>query len=272
VIAVSFVIKILLSIALVTHNRPDLVERCLISLRAQKVQPYEVVVSDDSDPAYAARVRTIAADLGCTYLQGPRRGLYANRNSVALHCRGTHIRTMDDDHVLPPGHLETCVAALDVDPRSIWTTGESGFLNDQPSGVTKRAYQLGPSGFAQEVPDPDDNWAIADGSTIYPSEIFSQGFRMVEQFGFGASYLEFGALLYYHGWKSRCIHDSFVEHRAVSLSPPDLMSHRFASICFNHYFRPDRRLLLRYTLPDWRRWTRLPMLFEMARERWKAKV
>ncbi|MFM6022178.1 MAG: glycosyltransferase family 2 protein, partial [Dolichospermum sp.] len=41
--------NILLSIALVTRNRPESLERCLKSLRSQNVQPFEVVISDDSD-------------------------------------------------------------------------------------------------------------------------------------------------------------------------------------------------------------------------------
>jgi glycosyltransferase involved in cell wall biosynthesis len=257
-----------LSIALITRNRPNLLKRALKSLRAQSVQPFEVIVSDDSDSKDSPLVKRLATEYACAYFQGPQRGLYANRNFVANRCCGTHIRTMDDDHVLPAGHLGSCMEAIASDPGSLWTTGELGFLNGRPAGVAKRAFQLGPSGFGQEVQDPDNNWAIADGSTIYPRTIFTSGFHMVEQFGFGASYLEFGAFLYHHGWKSRCIPDTLVEHRAVSLSQPELSSHRFASICFNGYFRPDKYRLVRYVVPDWRRWTQLPKLFKMARLRW----
>ena len=37
-----------LSVALVTRNRPDWLRRCLGSWRTQSVQPYEIVISDDS--------------------------------------------------------------------------------------------------------------------------------------------------------------------------------------------------------------------------------
>lgn len=90
-----------ISVALVTRNRPESLRRCLTSLRAQDVQPWEVVISDDSDDHESALA--LAKEFGVRHVLGPKRGLYGNRNSSALACEGTHIRTMDDDHTFPPG-------------------------------------------------------------------------------------------------------------------------------------------------------------------------
>jgi hypothetical protein len=117
---------------------------------------------------------------------------------------------MDDDHTLPAGHLSDCLAAVRSDPHAIWTTGENGFVAGRSIGLAATAGQLGPAGVAEPVENVDDNWAIADGSTIYPRAIFDRGFRMIEEFGFGSSYLEFGAYLYQHGWKCRCIRGAMV--------------------------------------------------------------
>lgn len=261
---------ILLSVALVTRNRPNSLERCLASLRAQSVQPYEVIVSDDSTTEEAKRTREVVAEYGCIYRTGPRRGLYANRNFAAGECKGSHIRTMDDDHTLPPDHFARCVEAMKSDPAAIWTTGEIGYLAGELVGVAEIANQLGPSGVGEAVRNRDDNWGIADGSTIYPREAFDRGFRMVEEFGFGSSYLEFGAYLYKSGWKCRCIPEAFVEHHAVFLSGSDPVSHLFASICFNLYFRPDTLRLVQYLAPHWRSWNHLPDLLKKANCRWKA--
>jgi len=172
-----------LSIALVTRNRPERLRRCLASLRAQDAQPIEIVVSDDSDnPSIAA---AIARQFGARHMAGPRRGLYANRNTVALACTGTHIRTMDDDHTFPPGHLQQCLEALTHDPQALWTCGERSFFGEEQHDFTAHAAQLHPSGAACAVDDPDDNWAIADGATIYPRAVFARGFRFVEEFGYG---------------------------------------------------------------------------------------
>ena len=144
-----------LSVALITRTRPDSLLRCLESLRAQETQPFEVVVSDDSDGECAARNREIAGSAGCHYVAGPRRTLYANRNFAARQCRGTHIRTMDDDHTFPPGHFARCLAAVHSDPDSLWTVGEESFLDGKLQGRIDRAVQLHPMS-AAPVEDPDD--------------------------------------------------------------------------------------------------------------------
>lgn len=262
--------EIRLSVALITRNRPVSVERGLASLRAQGEQPFEVVVSDDSDAGIAPIIQKIAGAFGCRYLCGPKKGLYANRNFAAANCLGTHIRTMDDDHVLPCDHLSKCIAAIRRDRNAIWTTGEHGFIEERLVGIAETAGQLGPAGVSESVKDVDDNWGIADGSTIYPRQVFDRGFRMVEEFRFGSSYLEFGAFLYRQGWKCRCVPDAFVEHHATVLGRPDPLSLRFASICYNRYFRPSGLRLIRYLAPHWECWTKLADLFEMARRRWKA--
>jgi glycosyltransferase involved in cell wall biosynthesis len=263
--------QVLLSVALVTRNRPGSLQRALASMRSQNVQPFEVVVSDDSDEEFASDTKLVAHKFGCRYIRGPQRGLYANRNYAASNCTGTHIRTMDDDHTLPAGHLEKCLTALRSDLNAIWTTGEIGFVGGNTVGILETASQLGAAGVGQAVDDPDNNWGISDGSTIYPREIFDRGLRMVEDFGFGSSYLEFGAFLYKRGWKSRCIRGAFVEHHAEVLSKPDPISQRFASICFNRHFRPNALRMLRNLAPHWMSWPELPRLFEIAYRRWKTQ-
>jgi glycosyltransferase involved in cell wall biosynthesis len=258
-----------LSVALVTCNRPNLLARGLASLRSQSIQPFEIIVSDDSGGEHAASVRRLAAEYGAIYCAGPCRGLYANRNFAARQCNGTHIRTMDDDHILPLDHLSRCIDAVKSDTGSIWTTGELSYLNGVAFHVTETANQLGPAGVGEEIEDRDNNWGIADGSTIYPRDVFDRGFRMVEDFGFGSSYLEFGAYLYKNGWKSRCIPMTAVDHYSTAFGSPDPLSLRFATICFNGYFRPDAYRLVRYLAPHWQNWTKLTKLCEMARRRWK---
>jgi len=263
--------EIQLSVALVTCNRPVSLERALVSLRAQSVQPFEVIVSDDSAAELVEPARVVAKKYGCIYCAGPRRGLYANRNFAARQCRGSHIRTMDDDHVLPREHFSQCLEAVKSDLYAIWTTGEMGFLNGKSVGIAETAAQLGPAGVGEGIVQHDDNWGIADGSTIYPREVYDRGYRMVEDFGFGSSYLEFGAFLYGLGWKCRCVIGAFVEHHAMSLSPLDPRSLCFASICFNRYFRPSAFRLVRHLLHHRESWTQLTKLFEMAHHRWKAR-
>lgn len=204
--------EILLSVALVTRNRPDSLERCLKSLRSQNVQPFEVVVSDDSDAGYQEATKNVAKRWECRYIKGQCRGLYANRNHVALACQGTHIRTMDDDHEFPKKHVEDCIIAIKSDPESVWIIGE--YLLEQHIGEPPHPCpgQLHPRGFSFLPKDTQNCWAIADGASIYPKRIFESGLRFVESWKFGYSYLEWGSRLYYLGYRIRHLESTYIIH------------------------------------------------------------
>lgn len=273
--------KIRLSVALVTRNRPESLERCLKSLRTQNVQPYEVVLSDDSDPDFTTEIKAIASRWDCRYITGPRQGLYPNRNHTALACEGSHIRTMDDDHVLPDGHIQQCMEAVLSDPTSIWTTGEIGFINGEYCAIAETASQLYPSGVGGPVIDLNNNWAIADGSTIYPREVFDRGHRIVEWFPFGSNYLEFGAYLYHHGFRSRCIPGALVKHYAEPITVTRqynirvIESQLYASMCFNFHFKYSLTKATKYIFSyiKYSKYNQdvildLPKLRDMAKKRW----
>jgi glycosyltransferase involved in cell wall biosynthesis len=270
-----------ISVALVTRNRPQSLNDCLVSLRDQASQPFEIIVSDDSDELTQQETRRIAERWRCIYVEGPRRGLYANRNHAASFCRGTHVRTMDDDHRFPSGHIKNCYEAVCSDPDSIWTTGETSFIEGQFYGSFPTANQLHASGLGHAVADKDNNWAVADGSTIYPAKVFEQGHRMVEWYSYGPSYLEFGAYLYKHGFKSRCVPDTTVEHYAdqgTLLRMKDLesiMCQLFTSLCFNLYFQRNQLLATKYLAAclvqarfDAKFIKAVPTAFSRGRQRW----
>ena len=121
------------------------------------------------------------------------------------------------------------------------------------------------------VADPDDNWAIADGATIYPREIFDGGGRFLEDYAYGSSYLEFGALLYYRGWRSRCVPGAFIEHHAdaATLTRFEPRSCLFASLCYNLRFRPHAFRVVRYAAPYARHFGALPAMLRKIATRWK---
>lgn len=197
-----------LSVALVTRNRPEDLRETLASIREQDEQPWEVVVSDDSDAEPARENERIAAAHDCRYVRGPQRGVFANRNRAALACRGTHIRTMDDDHRFPPNHFRTCRRVVERDPSSIWAIGEYRLGSPFFYPPTQVTYK----GIGEVPPDYDDCWAVADGSTIFPASIFEAGHRYYEDLPFGANYLEFGSRLYWLGHRTHIVTSTFVYH------------------------------------------------------------
>lgn len=232
-----------ISIALVTRNRPESLERCLKSLRFQSVQPYEVIVSDDSDPVYVAYTKEVSERWNCQYISGPRRGLYANRNHAALACQGTHVRTMDDDHEFPELHFHTAQSAVETFPDSIWTFGE---YHEYPNSSSKfyPPGEIQPRGFSNLPKDYDDSCAISDGATVYPRSIFDTH-RFLELFKFGSLYLEFGARLRSLGYQIRYCPDTYIIHhyipgqRSYNSQNLNLRTEFFASYLTYSCYRPN---------------------------------
>jgi glycosyltransferase involved in cell wall biosynthesis len=213
-------------------------------MRFQNVQPWEVIVSDDSAEESAEEVAEIVQAFGCRYVRGPQGGLYANRNHVAGFCTGTHIRTMDDDHEFPPSHFERCIAALKQDRESIWIIGEYYPTNLERTAPPPCPGQLHPRGFSSDPADSQNCWAIADGAAIYPRIVFDRGIRYVQSFKFGSAYLEFGSRLYWLGYRIRQLLSTYVVHHfdpaARSFHDPEdeLASRFFAMMCHSFRYQP----------------------------------
>jgi glycosyltransferase involved in cell wall biosynthesis len=199
-----------LSIALVTRNRPQSLHRFLESMRAQNVQPTEIVISDDSDLAVAAEVRTLGEAYGCEYVVGPRRGLYANRNNAARACTGTHILTADDDHTHPSGFIETICGLIQSEPDRIWVVSERN--PEFPERQHVCPAELRANGQVGRPDDESNCRAIADGSTVYPSDVFARTTGYDENFEFGGLWYLWGVYLYHHGWRMTYSAATFVWH------------------------------------------------------------
>ncbi len=234
------------SVALVTRNRPESLARTLASLRAQSVQPSEVVVSDDSDKG-ADEIRNLCAQFDARYIEGPRRGLYANRNRAAAACHGTHVRTMDDDHEFPAGHFAACMQAVHRDPEAVWFIGEVVPDEQLPGDSPLCPGQLHPRGFSIAPEDNQKCWAISDGASIYPRALFERGIRFSEAFKFGAMYLEFGSLLHSLGYRMRFLDRTYIIHhldlanRSFADSDMELSARLFAGLCHSFIYQPTFR-------------------------------
>ncbi|WP_183959133.1 glycosyltransferase family 2 protein [Salinibacter ruber] len=202
-----------LSVALVTRNRPESLGRTLQSLRAQRVQPFEVVVSDDSDPKYVDEVQRVAERYDCRYVEGPKKGLYPNRNRAAQACRGTHIRTMDDDHEFPEGHIEACLEAIRSDPEAVWVIGEKNYSTGLDSAAIAGPGEIHPRGHTVIPEDDQHSKAIADGSAIFPNKVFSEEGGYREKPWAGYLYLELGSRLKSRGLRIREVKDTHVLHK-----------------------------------------------------------
>ncbi|MFB2898159.1 glycosyltransferase family 2 protein [Aerosakkonemataceae cyanobacterium BLCC-F50] len=202
--------QVRLSVALVTRNRPESLERCLKSWRSQTVAPFEIVVSDDSDENYAPKIEDLAKEFNCVYTKGPRRGLYANRNHASLNCRGTHILSGDDDHTHPQDYVERILEVVESDRQRVWIFPERNY--NEPNAPLLCPPELYRSGCGCTPKDPSDCAAIADGSSVYPRQIFDQGLRYDETYRFGPIWYLWGKILRKHGWRISYSDATFVWH------------------------------------------------------------
>lgn len=236
-----------LTIAIVTRNRAISLRRTLASLERQPTEALEILISDDSEGDETMRTREIADAFGCRYLPGPRRGLYANRNAVALAARTTHVRTMDDDHEFPPGHIDACLAAIAQDPEAVWTLSELRPGDPHGDGRQTPPGQLNARGFSEPPAPGAPIWAIADGATIYPRWVFTSGQLFVDDFPFGAAYLELGSRLHRAGFRIRHLEDTYIIHhydpatRSFLDRRVDLASRFFAMLAHALVHQPAAR-------------------------------
>lgn len=206
-----------LSVALVTRNRPRSLERCLASWRRQADGPDEIVVSDDSDDAGTVESARIAREYACRYIRGPRRGLYANRNQASLASSGSHIISADDDHTHPADYSVVVRDLIATDPGRVWIFSERDAAS--PEAPLSCPPELHRSGMGCSPRDPSRCAAIADGTSVYPREVFDTGLRYDERFAFGGLWYLWGKLLAARGWRISYSPRTFVFHHLEPVDP-----------------------------------------------------
>lgn len=203
-----------ISVALVTRNRSEALKRCLESWRSQTVAPFEIVISDDSDEECATQIKELAAQFNCVYVKGPRQGLYANRNNASLYCKGTHILSGDDDHTHPINYIEAILNIVKSNPNQVWI-----FTERHPSSMDEPLVcpaELTLTNRIRTPPNPFDCAAIADGSSVYPRQIFDQGLRYDEAYPFGNMWYLWGRVLKKNAWKISFSDKTFIWHYALT--------------------------------------------------------
>lgn len=96
----------MISVALCTHKRPPLLEKCLESLYRQSLnQPVEIsVVDNDSNGTARGIVECFAgrenvAGVTIMYDLEPEQNIALARNRAVSHCKGEYIAFIDDDEI-----------------------------------------------------------------------------------------------------------------------------------------------------------------------------
>jgi GT2 family glycosyltransferase len=111
----------LVSVVVLTHDRPRRLARCLASLTAQDADaPLEIVVADDGSGAETTRVVAAAAarDPRVRHVRQAHRGIPATRNLGLRSASGRRVAFVADDYVLDPGYLRAALDYLDAHPEA----------------------------------------------------------------------------------------------------------------------------------------------------------
>jgi GT2 family glycosyltransferase len=108
------------SVVVSTRDRPDVLVRCLESVREQEPPPVELIVVDSAPRHRDAR--EVAERFGAGYLRLHRRGLSRARNRGCGVARGQVVVFLDDDLILQPGCLGALLREFH-DPRTAMAGG-----------------------------------------------------------------------------------------------------------------------------------------------------
>ncbi len=113
-----------ISVIIPVRNRPELLLRALKSVRAQTLQPAEIIIVDDaSDPPIETALGRSAFD-GATVLRSDtNRGAAAARNIGIAAARGSYIAFLDSDDIWHPEKLAAQLAFMHAADSTICTTG-----------------------------------------------------------------------------------------------------------------------------------------------------
>jgi glycosyltransferase involved in cell wall biosynthesis len=160
-----------LAICICTRNRPNDLATALESVRSSSIAARQVIVSDDSTDT---RTRDLIRERFeyVEFLEGPRRGLCANRNTALRAVRCNYVLFIDDDAVLGERFIANVRATLDgLAPQQRARTIVTGLERQRgnliyPSDQTFLGYQER----AYRANEPMNTVVI--NATVFPTSLF----------------------------------------------------------------------------------------------------
>ncbi|WP_042164348.1 glycosyltransferase family 2 protein [Paenibacillus gorillae] len=205
--------SIQLSICICTRNRPEDLEKALISIEQSTIPAFEVIVSDDSTDL---RTRDLVASKfpQTVFIEGPRKGLGPNRNHVLQRAAGTHLLFMDDDMELGTECIERLNRRLNQveaarRDKAILTGIEYGRNNDKvyPKDQSFLGYQTKLYNRSEGLN------TLVIGSAIFPRGLF-QMVRFDEQLVYGYDEVDISTRAVKSGYEIILCEQAFITHNS----------------------------------------------------------
>lgn len=165
-----------ISLCICTRNRPEDLERCLESVAQCDVQPFEIIVSDDStDPEPTQAVTNRYPSV--TYQRGPCLGLGPNRNACIRSAQGSHLIFTDDDVCVPSDFFAKATDLISQSPGAVITGYEMKHRSwEGTAGTTKKVTPHNADfwGTMQVPVDEQPCCSVVMNSAIFPKSLFTQ--------------------------------------------------------------------------------------------------
>ncbi|MGO4764699.1 glycosyltransferase family 2 protein [Cupriavidus sp. 2KB_3] len=217
------------SLCICTRNRPDDLRRALQSVQASTTPVHQLIVSDDSTD-YRTRDMMLGEFPAITYLEGPRRGLCANRNRALAAATGTHVLFIDDDATLGQTFLQQMAERLlDDQVHHVAAGGPANRLiltgTEVCHGERVRPHKGAFLGFQQHNYRCGERmYSIVINSTVFPRELFDH-VAFDEQLVYGYDEIDLASrAVFKHGFR--------IEWLASAAN------HHFPSPANRDYYRP----------------------------------
>lgn len=164
-----------LSLCICTMNRAEDLTKCLESVFDSKVQPDEVIVSDDS-PDPTPTIEVVKNFPNVIYQPGPRLGLGPNRNACIRRVKSTHLMFIDDDVCVPPDCFEIAYGLISEMPESVVTGYEMKHRGWEGDGTIKKIVPHNADFWGtMKIPVGNDECcSVVMNSTIFPVHLFEE--------------------------------------------------------------------------------------------------
>jgi GT2 family glycosyltransferase len=126
------------------YGRPDLLEKCLIALKAQTFTNYAVTVVDDATPGDDGTIAHICQHHQARLLvNNVNSGFPKTVNRGVRKCDAPYLLILNSDVELRPDALGILVGELNADPEVDIVAPMLLFANDSPSGPAGRIQHVG---------------------------------------------------------------------------------------------------------------------------------
>jgi glycogen synthase len=172
--------KPLVSIITPYYRLADHVEETVQSALGQTHEQTEVIVINDGSSLEADWILAeLSTEYPITVLSQINRGLGAARNFGISQARGSFVLPLDADNVLEPTFVSRALEAFETDPRAVYVTSWSRYIDERGRALPDPNIGYQPIG--NESAEVLRNNVAGDAAALLRREIFHEGIAYSEE-------------------------------------------------------------------------------------------